>query len=140
MEDVEAFVEMALKDKLKSFETLQKRSKNAPPNPKLLKIKTELEAVEKDIAQLLDSLTGAKAVLAGYINDKIEELDVRRRTLNQQYSEMVVKLTPPEEVLELSGYIEKWNDISFKDNRVVLDKMIDVIYATEEKIEIKWKI
>ena len=140
VEDVETFVETALKDKLKSFETLQKRNKNAPPNPKLLKIKTELEAVEKDIAQLLDSLTGAKSVLAGYINDKIEELDIRRRTLNQQYSEMVVKLTPPEEVLELSGYIEKWNDISFEDKRVVLDKMIDVIYATEEKIEIKWKI
>lgn len=140
VEDVEALVEDALKEKLKDFEILQKRKKNTPPNPKLLKIKTELEAVEEDIEQLVDSLTGAKAVLASYINEKIEALDIRRRMLNQQYSEMIVKLTPPEELIALSGYIEKWDSISFEDKRVVLDKMIDVIYATEEKIEIKWKI
>ena len=47
---------------------------------------------------------------------------------------------PPEQIKQLTDYLDNWDDVSFDDKRIVLDKLVDIIYATSEQIEIKWKI
>ena len=46
----------------------------------------------------------------------------------------------PEQVKEISGYLDTWDDVDFDDKRRVVDLMISAIYATSESIHIVWKI
>lgn len=140
VEKTEEFIAEEMKRKLAEFKTLQKRRRNTPENPKLTALTAELNAVEKEIGTLIDTLTEANPVLIGYVNEKIELLDARRKAINSEIAEVSAKSTPPEQVEQLTDYLYKWDEVSFDDKRIVLDKLIDVIYATSEQIEIKWKI
>ena len=46
----------------------------------------------------------------------------------------------PEQVKEISGYLDTWEEVNFDDKRRVVDLMISAIYATSESINIVWKI
>ena len=46
----------------------------------------------------------------------------------------------PEQVKEISGYLDTWEEVDFDDKRRVVDLMISAIYATSESINIVWKI
>ena len=46
----------------------------------------------------------------------------------------------PEQVKEISGYLDTWEEVNFDDKRRVVDLMISTIYATSESINIVWKI
>ena len=40
---------------------------------------------------------------------------------------------PPEQIKQLTDYLDNWDDVSFDDKRIVLDKLVDIIYATSEQ-------
>lgn len=46
----------------------------------------------------------------------------------------------PEQVKEISGYLDTWDEVDFDDKRRVVDLMLSAIYATSENINIAWKI
>ena len=46
----------------------------------------------------------------------------------------------PEQVKEISGYLNRWDEVDFDDKRRIVDLMISAIYATSESINIVWKI
>ena len=129
-----------MKRKVAEFKTLQKHRKNMLVNPKLAALNAELLTVEKEIDTLIDTLTSANPVLMGYVNEKIEVLDARHKSLCHEISEISAKAMPPEQIKQLTDYLDNWDDVSFDDKRIVLDKLVDIIYATSEQIEIKWKI
>ena len=68
--------------KLAQFQTLT--GKREKVNPKLTALNVELARVEDEIEKLLNTLTGASAVLISYANTKIEELDAQRQTLSKE--------------------------------------------------------
>ena len=45
-----------------------------------------------------------------------------------------------EKMESISGYLDDWENVSFEDKRHVVDALITVIRATNEKVEIEWKI
>ena len=47
---------------------------------------------------------------------------------------------PMEKMESISGYLDDWENVSFEDKRQVVDALITVIRATNEKVEIEWKI
>lgn len=51
----------------------------------------ELAQVEVEIEKLLDTLTGANAILLAYANKKIEDLDNRRKTLSKAIADLSVE-------------------------------------------------
>ncbi len=97
---------------------------------KMNELKAQLKTTEAEIEQLIDSLSGASPVLVSYANEKIEALDLHRKTLNAQIAELSVKRTPPEQIEQLSNHIKMWDKLLMDDKRHVLDMMVDVIYAT----------
>ena len=71
-------------------------------------------------------LTGANNVLLSYVNVKIAEL--------------TVEAISPEQVSQISGYLDTWENVSFDDKRQVVDLMITTIAATSDSLNITWKI
>ena len=100
----------------------------------------ELAQVQHEIETLIDTLTGANPVLLSYVNVKIAELDGRKQELVKKSAELSVETVSPEQVKEISGYLDAWDEVNFDDKRRVVDLMISAIYATSESIHIVWKV
>ena len=140
LHELEAVVYGAMVKKLKDFKTLTGWKKAAKISPKLAAKRQELAQVESEIEKLLDTLTGASPVLISYANSKIEELDARRQSIANEIAKLSADAVPMEKMESISGYLDDWENVSFEDKRQVVDALITVIRATNEKVEIEWKI
>ena len=40
----------------------------------------------------------------------------------------------------ITGYLDKWEQLSMPDRIAVVDLLIESVHVTKEKIEIRWKI
>jgi len=89
----------------------------------------ELLHVDSEIEKLVDSLTGANNVLLSYVNVKIAELDGRNQELLARIAELTVEAISPEQVKEISGYLDTWNEVDFDDKRRGGDLMITTLAA-----------
>jgi len=139
-DEMEDFIYAEMVEKLREFRTLTRRKKNAVINPKLTALKVELAQVESEIGKLLDTLTGANAVLISYVNEKISELDRRRQGLAKAIAELSADAVSPEQLEMISSYLDDWSNVGFEDRMQVADGLITRIKATSEKVEIEWKI
>ena len=122
------------------LETVVYQQKAAKANPKLAALQVELAHVDSEIEKLVDSLTGANNVLFSYVNVKIAELDGRKQELLARIAELTVEAISPEQVSQISGYLDTWENVSFDDKRRVVDLMITTIAATSDSLNITWKI
>ena len=107
-------------------------------NPKLTALQVEVAQFQREIETLVDTLIGANPVLLSYVNSKIEELDGCKQELVKKSAELSVDTISPEQVKEISGYPDTWEEVDFDDKRRVVDLMISAIYATSESINIVW--
>jgi len=53
---------------------------------------------------------------------------------------MSAEAVSPEHMKRISGYLENWDSIDFEDRRLVVDRLISVVRATSENVQIEWKI
>ena len=75
------------------------------------------------------------------MNSKIEELDGRKQELVKKIAELSVDTISLEQVKEISGYLDTWEEVDFDDKRRVVDLMIPQFTPhTSESINIVWKI
>jgi len=109
-------------------------------NPRLTALYTELAQVETEIEKLLDTLTGANAVLLSYANSKIEELDAKRQSLTKAIAEMTADSPNSKQIQKISGYLSDWDNVDVEDKRTVLDEMVSKVNMTNESFQIEWKI
>ena len=146
-----AYYEQELKELNPNHTALEEMWSRYPPvsythlkretvNPKLTALNMELARVEDEIEKLLNTLTGANAVLLSYANSKIEELDTRRQTLTKEIAALSAETMSPEQIERLSVYLNQWKEIDFEDRRQVADGLISQIRATDEHVSIEWKI
>ena len=134
------YVYQQMVKKLESYKTLTGRKKAAKENPKITALQVELAHVDSEIEKLVDSLTGANNVLLSYVNVKIAELDSRKQALVKEIAELTVETISPEQVKQISGYLDTWDSVSFDDKRRVLDLLVTTVEATSDRLNIKWKI
>lgn len=125
-------------DKLKAFQSLNSSSDNAKINPQKKAIETALSKVEEEISVLMGKLVTANEVLTAYINKRVLELDGQKRELLKQ----LAKCQTAEQNVgtnDIQNYLSKWENLTLDDKRMVVDTLIEVIHATSERVEIKWK-
>jgi len=137
--EVEESIYREMVSRLHEFQTLT-GGNPAKSNPKLTALKVELAQAEAEIEKLLNTLTGANAVLLSYANGKIEELDVKRQSLMTTIADMTSEGVSPEKIDRISGYLDDWDNIDFEDRRFVVDGLISQIRVTSESAHIEWKI
>lgn len=137
--EMEVFIYEAMVKKLKGFRTLTGRKKGVKANPKLTAKQLELAQAESEIEKLVDTLTGAAPVLLSYVNEnwgtgQPPSIPRRRNCEADRRSGVPGK---DGDDFKLFG---DWENVSFDDKRQVVDGLITVIRATNEKVEIEWKI
>ena len=138
--DIQHVIYQAMTKKLLPFQTIKGQNHGIQSNPKQTALQVELAQVQSKIETLIDTLTSAHSVLLSYVNSKIEELDNRKQEIIKQLAELDAETISSDQVKEISGYLDTWDEVSFDDKRKVVDLMISKIYATSEKIDIVWKI
>ena len=139
VKEVENFIYEEMCRKMKEFKTLTD-SNPAKANAKLTALKVELAQVEAEIEKLLNTLTGANAVLMSYANGKVEELDAKRQSLSKAIADMTAGAVSPNKLNQISGYLNDWSNIDISDKRFVVDGLIHQIKITSENVKIEWKI
>jgi hypothetical protein len=137
--EVEKVLYAEMRRKMDDFQTLT-GGNTAKANPKLTALNVELAQVENEIEKLLDTLTGANAVLLSYANGKIEELDTKRQLLLKAIADMTADSLNPKQIQKISGYLEDWENVTVEDKRIVLDEMVYKVHMTSESFKIEWKI
>ena len=80
--------------------------------------------MDGEIEKLVDNLTRANNVLLSYV----------------KIAELMVEAISPEQVSQISGYLDTWDSVSFDDKGKVVDLMITSIAATSDSLNIPWKI
>ncbi len=136
--EFEQFVYGEMVKKLSEFQTLT--AKATTVNPKLTALNVELAQVEDEIEKLLNTLTGANAVLLSYANGKIEELDANRQRLIKEIAALNAETISPQKIEFLSAHLHNWNNIDFDDRRQVADIILSQVQATSDRVSFEWKI
>lgn len=136
--EFEKFVYGEMVKKLSEFQTLT--AKATTVNPKLTALNVELAQVEDEIEKLLNTLTGANAVLLSYANGKIEELDANRQRLIKEIAALNAETISPQKIELLSAHLENWDTIDFEDRRQVTDIILSQVHATSDRVSFEWKI
>lgn len=134
---VDEIVFNEMQNKLAAFKTLL-RQKPEESNFQVIKLKIRIAAIEKEIASLLDKVTAADEAAMQYINNRIAKLDTEKKELCAK----IVRLdnNRKDNIGEISGYMEHWEELSVSDKIAVADCLIERITASKESIEIRWKI
>ena len=136
--EFEQFVYEAMVHKLSEFQTLTAQTETV--NPRLTALNVELAQVEDEIEKLLNTLTGASAVLMSYANGKIEELDTRRQGLIKEIAALNAESVSPQKIEYLSSHLGNWDNIDFDDRRQVADIILSQVHATADRVSFEWKI
>ncbi len=136
--DFQDFMFAEMVKKLQEFQTLA--AGDNKPNPRLTALQIELTQVETEIEELLNNLTGANSILISYANGKIEDLDTRRQGLVKEINELTSEALSPKKIQLLSGYLGDWDNVEFDDKRLVADSLISQIRATNELVQVEWRI
>ena len=137
--ELEQLIYDSMVDKLWEFKSVSKRKKTSE-NPKLTAAKVELAQVDAEIEKLVDSLVDANATLIQFANRKAGELDLRKQEIQKIIADLSDAEIPTFRLTEISGYLGDWGNTNIDDKRQVIDSLITVIRATNEKVVIEWKI
>ena len=126
-----------MQKKLSEFKTLSKQKKEGL-NLQVVKLKMQIEEIDKEIAALLDKITSANETVMQYINNRVAELDAEKKELYAQIVQF--DNDRDDNIGEISGYMEHWEELTISEKITVVDCLIESIHASKERLEIKWKI
>ena len=134
---VDEIVFEEMRKKLEEFGTLTKRKRECA-GLQAIKMKVRVEEIDQDIRSLLDKIPFANETVMEYINDRVAELDGKKKELCAE----------AEQLMEwndysfdgLTGYLNRWEKVSVKDRVTIVDQLVESVIASREKIRINWKI
>ena len=139
LDTVESVVCNEMREKLKEFKQLASKDNSEIVNPILNELKVKEKQVDREIENLMNKLPDANEVLMQYINKRIEELDKRKREIQQEiYNQSIQKISF--DLQAITDHMDKWDVLSFDDKRNVVDMLIEKVTATEDNISIVWRI
>ncbi len=138
--EIEDIVLEAMKEKLQQFQSLSSPQRIVE-NPQIVELNVKLTQINSDIESLIDKLSKADDVLMDYIRKKVSELDTKKKHIQEQLRELdPLKNGSKCDVVQISDYMSKWEDLTIEDKMSVVDTLISVIRASEGDVQIEWKI
>ncbi|MBQ9937560.1 MAG: recombinase zinc beta ribbon domain-containing protein, partial [Oscillospiraceae bacterium] len=134
---VDDIVFKEMQKKLAEFQTLSKKKQDGC-NLQVVKLKTRIEEIDKEISSLLEKISAANDTVIQYINNRIAELDAEKHSLCSQITQFISE--SKDNIGEISDYMKNWGKLTVSDKIIVVDSLIERINASEGSLEIKWKI
>lgn len=135
---LEDFVLGAIKQRLLEFDVLTVATEKKA-NPKLNELRGRETQVSNEIDALMEKVAMATPTLMNYINSRIEELDSQRKEIQASIQELSAASSTVD-IPKIKNYMDKWDSMTVADKQSVVDTLISVIRATEDSVEIVWKI
>ncbi len=89
---------------------------------------------EDKIEKLLNTLTGASAILISYANGKIEDMDAYRQRLVKGIAALNTETISPQKIEFLSAHLDNGETIDFDDRRRVTDIILSQVQATGDRV------
>jgi predicted nuclease with TOPRIM domain len=126
-----------MQKKLLEFSTLSAQQ-NEGYNLQVIKLKTRIEEIDKEIAALLDKVISANATVMEYINNRVSDLDTEKKKLYAEIAQLDER--DIDRVGEITDYMEHWEELTVSDKITVVDCLIERIDASKDSLNIKWKI
>lgn len=139
-EELEEYMLQAVKNKLAQFAVLS-LGEDAAANKNLKSInenKILMAKLEQDIENLIDKVALASETVMEHINQRVEELNQKRKALAMQNYDLEQGQNLSQ-VSVITNHVDKWPEISFEDKRKVINLLIDKIILQDDTIEIIWK-
>lgn len=132
---VDALVFAEICTKLAAFPTLSP----APPadSRSVCRLQAQVDAIDKERQALVRQVPQADAGLMKYINLRIRELETQKEAL---YARLCTLAHQQADAPQLSGYLQAWDRLTTGDKAAVADCLIESIRATENELQITWKI
>ncbi len=135
---LEEYMMSAIRERLAELQELSCVIETGEMQKNSLK-KLRLTETEKEIEGLLSRVPGAGSVLLKYIDERVSELDKKRRDLQEELA--VPDRTPPKDGAKpLTDYIKAWETLPFEARQAVADAFIKVIRIADGKMEILWNV
>ena len=129
-----------MKDHVKEFETLS-APQQAAENPRVHELNVKIEQTTNEISKLLDKVSSANDILMDYINRRVKELDAQITAYRDEISELSpLQNSKKCDIKQIRNYMDQWDLLDFDDKRAVVDQLITVIRATQDNVEITWRI
>lgn len=138
-DEIEDIVFDEMTRKLKEFNELSYKEKQGDPI-EITKLKLRLEEIEKEINMLIDRVVSASTTTMEYINKRIDALDDEKRKLKDKIAQLSAELYDRKNIGTISGYMDKWDEISMDDKLTVVDTLIESIHVDQGNVQISWKI
>jgi len=135
---LEEYISEAIKNKLAEFDELSDYRKK-DTNPKVEKNQLKLVEIDNEIDSLLKKVTNANEILMDYINNKIDELDKEKKTI-QQENFVSAQMAKQENLDIVRNHVQNWDKTSFSDKQSVVNILIDVIHVKNGEIAVQWNI
>lgn len=135
---VDEIVLEEMRKKLAEFDTLSCQEQKGG-SLQVVKLKERISEIDNNISALLDKMLSANDTVMTYINNRITELDKEKSDIYSQIVQLE-SLNDGNSMEKLSGYMLHWSELAIDDKITVVDCLIESIYATKDKIDIKWKI
>ena len=85
-----------------------------------------------------DKIAVANETVIQYINNRVASLENEKKELYAQIA--AFNNDSKNNAEEISGYMEHWEELTVSDKITVVDALIESIRASNDSIEIKWKI
>ena len=124
--------------KLANFNILTNAS-NYILDPDINEYKIKILQINNEIDELFKKISNANDILMKYINERIEKLDNEKECINKKLIQLLNK-SHDSNICTITDYTSLWNKISLDDKILVVDALIKVIYVSDKKIKIIWKI
>ncbi len=140
LKDIEKLVEIKLLEKMESL----KPDYNIRTNSHLKEInalKIQLAKVEEAIKKLVDSLLTLNETAGNYVNERITELDNKKKLLQNNINKLSMDNSQDKiKGEDLSEYIMNWDNYALEQKKKIAKALIAKVIITDEAIEIVFKI
>jgi DNA invertase Pin-like site-specific DNA recombinase len=138
--DIEKITEIKLLEKIKTLKNEFNIKLNSNPG-QVNEIKMKLAKVEESIKKLVDSLLTFNEISSHYINEKISELDNKKKLLLNEISKMTFESNSQKiNKKDLAEYLSNWDNYRLEQKKSVAKALIEKVIITDGQIEIIFRI
>ena len=138
--DIEDIIFDCMVEKLKEFSALS-ASTNVVENPQINELRIAIAKLQDEIDSWVAQIPNAVPAVMKLINEKVEKLDGEKQELEKKLRDITAAQNSSGcNVDEITDYMSKWDELEVPDKMAVVDVLISVIRATQDTLEIEWKI
>jgi DNA invertase Pin-like site-specific DNA recombinase len=139
VDDIEEIVLDEIKRKLSDYSQLSPTQKT-DGSIQISKTKLKIDLIAKEIEALIDKIPLANVSTMNYINSRIDTLNNDKILLSEELAEMTATMYGSKDVGALTGYMEKWEELTIQDKLIVVDALINQIRVAPGAVDISWKL